>query len=56
MSTAYENILNTLTKGGFNPDFQFMDNKLLIAMKEKMINLGINFDLTPPGNHQANNF
>ena len=47
-------ILNTLTKGGFNPDLQVLNNAISTGMKEKMIKPRIKVHLVPPGNHLAN--
>ena len=55
MIPAYDKTFNALTKGGFKLYFKVLDNNTSTAMKEKMTNLGIKFQLVSPGNHQEIN-
>ena len=54
MKLAYDIILNTITKGEFNPDFQFLDNDLSTMVKYNMQKLRITFYLKPLGKKLSN--
>ena len=52
MIMDYEKILNTLTKCGFKPYLQELENDISTATKGK--NLEIKFQLVSQGNSQSN--
>jgi hypothetical protein len=51
---AYKCIHQTLTLRGLRPKLQRLDNKASTALKQYMLDKGVDFQLTPAGTHRRN--
>jgi hypothetical protein len=51
---AYKCIHQTLTSRGLQPKLQRLDNKASTALKQYMLDKGVDFQLTPAGMHRRN--
>jgi len=51
---AYKCIHQTLTSRGLRPKFQRLDNEASTALKQYMLDKGVDFQLTPAGMHRRN--
>jgi hypothetical protein len=50
---AYKRVHNMLVKAGLWPQLQLLDNECSEALKEFMIDQGVDFPKVPPGIHRA---
>ena len=51
---AYTKIVDHLTERGFKPQEYLLYNKYLIALKNKIVDNDIAYQLVPPVTHQQN--
>ena len=51
---AYQEIIQDLTKGGFKPRLQILDNEASKLLQDEMDNQQIQWQIVPPGNHRRN--
>ena len=54
MIKAFKENINYLTSRGFKPSFNIIDNVASKAIKEYLVNKGIEMQLVEPNNHRAN--
>jgi len=54
MIKAFKDNINYLRSRGFKPSFNIIDNVALKAIKEYLVNKGIEMQLVEPNNHRAN--